>query len=152
MKKQSLKLFAVALVLGIFTVLASASQAKAQQVMKFSVPFDFNFGKKELKAGEYELRALSTTNFVLTNKASEENILIVSSFDTKQVAPKDSEMVAFNRYGNTYFLSGIFVNRNQTGRGIYESKLERSIRKGENETRLAKNQIKAEKVSVSLSK
>lgn len=152
MKKQSLKLFAAALVLGIFTVLATANSAKAQQVMSFNVPFDFNFGKKELKAGEYELRALSNTNFVLRSKASEENVLIVSNFDTKQVAPKDSEMIIFNRYGETYFLSGIFMNRNQIGRGIYESKLERSIRKGESETRLAKNQTKAETVSVSMGK
>lgn len=152
MKKQSLKLFVAALVLGIFTVLASATSANAQQVVRFSVPFDFNFGKKELKAGEYELRALSDKNFVLRSKASEENILIVSDFETAKKGLENKESLVFNRYGETYFLRKIFANRNQSGREILESKQERAIRKGENETRLAKNQIKAETISISSSR
>jgi len=149
MKKQSLKLFVAALVLGIFTVLASANSAKAQNVLNFNVPFEFSVSNKTLPAGNYDLKKLNNSRYILRNTESKENMIVNSDFDTMAKDAANKESLVFNRYGETYFLRKVFANRNQPGREILESKQERSIRKGENETRLAKNQIKVESVSIS---
>ncbi|HQU81539.1 MAG TPA: hypothetical protein PKY59_00345 [Pyrinomonadaceae bacterium] len=152
MKKQSLKLFAAVLFLGLVTVLGSAVSANAQEVIKFDVNFDFSASGKEMKAGKYELKALNRANFVLRNTESDDSVLILSSFDTKKTAPENAEAIVFKRYGDTYFLNQIFARRNQSGREMLESKEERAVRKGEGETRLAKNQVKAEKISITSAK
>ena len=74
MKKQSLKLFAAALVLGIFTVLASANSARAQNVLNFNVPFEFSVGNKTMPAGSYDLRKLNSSRYILRNAETKENL------------------------------------------------------------------------------
>lgn len=148
MKMQSLKLLAAAFVLGIFTVLASANTASAQEVLSFKVPFEFSVGGKKMEAGNYDLKKMSHSRFVLRNAETKESMIIVSDGDTANGGAATGETLVFNRYGNAYFLRRIYANRNQPGREIYESKKERLVRKGENETQLAKNQANPEQVSV----
>lgn len=149
MKKQSLKLFTAALVLGIFTVLASVSSVSAQDVLSFKIPFKFSVGNKTMSAGNYDLKKLSSSRYILRNAETKKSMLVISDFDTAEIGLESKESLVFNRYGETYFLRQVFVNRNQLGKEILESKQERSMRKGENETHLAKNQTKAEKISIS---
>ena len=63
MKLQSLKLFVATLVIGIFAV----SSAFAQQSLDFEIPFDFQIGKTQMKAGKYEMRKLNSKKFILRN-------------------------------------------------------------------------------------
>lgn len=142
MKKQSLKLFAAALALGVFAILATANPAKAQDILKFEVPFEFNVGGEKMSAGNYDLKKINTSRYLLRNTETKEKMIVVFGTDIAKKGETKAESLVFNRYGETYFLRQLFVNSNQPGKEILESKQERWIRKSESETQLAKNQTK----------
>lgn len=146
MKKQSFKLFALALVLGLFTVLGTASSANAQSVLRFNIPFEFNVGTEKYAAGKYEMKKINSSVFLLRNVEEGKAFLIGTDNDVEQNKNLKFEGIIFNRYGETYFLREIFAHR-AYGREISESKLEKEIRS--QESNLAKSDSKKEQFSIS---
>lgn len=145
MKKQSFKIFALALTLGLLTVLETAVSAKAQDVLRLDIPFEFHVGAEKYAAGKYEVKKLSRSVFLLRNSDDGKGSLILTDADAKQNKDVKSESVVFNRYGETYFLREIFAHR-AYGREIGESKLEKKIRR--QETNLA-NKTERGKITIS---
>lgn len=153
MKSQSLKLFAIAFVLGLATIFGSASSANAQDKLSFETPFDFQVGKSKLTAGKYELTLISYGRYLLKNVETKDKQLISSQIGAGDDSTKEEKLV-FNRYGDSYFLRQIFASRGSAGIEITESNVEKNIRKGigDGENKLAENQKSSEKVSVKMSK
>lgn len=154
MKSQSLKLFAIACVLGLATIFASANSANAQTNLSFETPFDFNVGKDKLSAGKYELRKLNSGKYLLRNAETKVARLVVFDIAASNKASSKAERVIFNRYGKTYFLNGVFDKRGADGREISETNYEKQFRKGtlNREDKLADEKEKLTKVEVKLSK
>lgn len=145
MKKQSFKIFALALALGLFTVLGTAVSAKAQEVLRLDIPFDFHVGGGKHAAGKYEMKRISSSVFLLRNSDKGKGFLVITDADAGQNKNVKSESVVFNRYGEIYFLREIFAHR-AYGREIGESKLEKKIRR--QETNLA-NKSDGERITIS---
>ncbi len=129
MKSQSLKLFAIAFVLGLATIFASASSAHAQTLL-FNTTFDFHVGKDKLSAGKYEVQKLSVNRYLLRNTETKFARIVIFDITKNNPSASESERLVFNRYGKTYFLRGIFDKRDADGRQISESKFEKQIRTG----------------------
>jgi hypothetical protein len=146
MKKQSFKLFALALVLGLFTVLGTASSANAQSLLRLNIPFEFHVGSEKYAAGKYEIKKINSSVYLLRNADVGKAFLIGTDNDVSQNKNVKSESIVFNRYGETYFLREIFSHR-AYGRQISESKLEKKIRN--QESNLAENDSKKEQISIS---
>lgn len=143
---QSLKLFIAALVVGI----AGIGTAFGQTPLSFEIPFDFQVGKTEMKAGKYELHKMGDKKFVLKNIESNESQFIISDAQVGNEKSVTVEKIVFNRYGETYFLREIYNRRGTVGRELGESKTEKKVRKDyqEKNPQLAKDKSLRRQVSI----
>ena len=153
MKSQSLKLFAMAFVLVLDAVFSSVS-ANAQSKLNFEAPFDFHIGSEKLSAGKYELIRMDYAKYQLRSVETRESRLVLFDVALSNKDEDAAERVVFNRYGETYFLRGLFNKAGAEGQQIFESKYEKQIRKGAGErpNQLAAEKAKPEQVSVKATK
>ncbi len=153
MKSQSLKLFAMALVLGLVTVFAAGS-VNAQTRSSFETSFDFHVGKEKLSAGKYELQKMDYGKYLLRSVETKKARIVYFEISESNDASAAAQRVTFNRYGETYFLRSLFEDEISDGKQIIESGYEKQVRKGAagRDNQLAGEKAKPEKVSVKLSK
>ena len=100
---------------------------QAQSIMlKANIPFDFVVGEKRLPSGEYHVKSL---NPVLTQIQSKDGHSTAIVLTTGMQAAKisDAGKLVFNRYGDQYFLSKIWVPSSDTGRQLPKSRFEREV-------------------------
>lgn len=149
MTKQLLK--AATMFVGIIALaFASALAASAQnsRSLVVNIPFDFNIRGKMLPAGEYNVTNASIADsMILTIKRSDGrgNAVVLTKTIESRDAQSESRLV-FNRYGERYFLSQVWTLGSAQGRELYKSKQERA-----SESELAKNNQKAETVTLAAS-
>ena len=101
--------------------------AQAQSIMlKADIPFDFLVGDKRLPSGQYHVKSL---NPVLTEIQSKDARSTAIALTTGMQAAKISDVgkLVFNRYGDQYFLSKIWVPSSDTGRQLPKSRFEREV-------------------------
>jgi hypothetical protein len=153
MKSQSLKLFAIAFVLGLVTIFAAGS-VNAQSKLIFEAPFEFHLGKDTLAAGKYELVKMDYGKYLLKNTDTKKARIVLFDVALTNKDESADQRVVFNRYGETYFLRGIFEKQGAEGREILESKYERDVRSGAagRENQLAGEKAKPEQISVKMMK
>ena len=99
----------------------------AQSIMlKADIPFDFVVGEKRLPSGQYHVKSL---NPVLTQIESKDarSTAIVLTTGMQAAKISDTGKLIFNRYGDQYFLSKIWVPSSDTGRQLPKSRFEREV-------------------------
>ena len=147
MKMQSLKVLAIAMVFGLLAVFGSANAVYAQsgKVTVFDISFDFEMGNQTMKAGRYNLRRTGTGVFLLFDRDGKQTMLIPGIASLAPEKSSDGEKLIFNRYGDRYFLRGIYAERHAVGYGVRESKTEKKLRQssGEEAERLARVIVKS---------
>lgn len=153
MKSQSLKLFAIAFVLGLVTIFGAGS-VSAQTRSSFETSFDFHVGKEKLSAGKYELQKIEFGKYLLRSVETKKTRIVYFELSERNAQSEASQRISFNRYGDTYFLRSLFEEEKTDGKQIIESAYEKQVRKsaGARENQLADKQGKPEKVSVNLLK
>lgn len=120
------------MVLG-FTVTAAA-QIPDNSVLKAKVPFSFIVNETRFPAGEYTIRQtnIDTDSEYILEISSDNNLSKSKVFQTnvvrEKVQPTASHLV-FNKYGDKYFLSKIFVRDDADGNMLEPSKMEKKIEK-----------------------
>ena len=100
---------------------------QAQSIMlKADIPFDFLVGDKRLPSGQYHVKSL---NPVLTQIESKDarSTAIVLTTGMQAAKISDTGKLVFNRYGDQYFLSKIWVPSTDTGRQLPKSRFEREV-------------------------
>jgi hypothetical protein len=141
------RVFSAALTCGLLAAVAAAT-AFAQMpgmAMRTRIPFDFTIRDKTLPAGEYEIRRVN----------DEPDVLVISGLDNRHeraifnTEPVEARKipgrgeVEFHRYGDSYFLSEIFVGGEQTGRELRKTRQERDMRR-----EMASNKTEPETVAL----
>ncbi len=110
--------------------LASAVVANGQSSDKLSarVPFDFIAANKDFRAGEYSVRAINSAgNAILISTADQTARVITVTNGTGPDRGEDLRArLVFHRYGNTYFLSQVWMAGEMTGRELQKSGRERA--------------------------
>jgi hypothetical protein len=96
-----------------------------------NIPFDFNVGGKEFKAGKYSISRLfasNTTDTLLIRSADNSE---AANFNVNSVRGKGESQarLIFRRYGSQYFLAQIFDGQGREGYGLLKSKAEREAAK-----------------------
>ena len=100
---------------------------QAQSIMlKADIPFDFLVGDKRLPSGQYHVKSL---NPVLTQIQSKDarSTAIVLTTGMQAAKISDTGKLVFNRYGDQYFLSKIWVPSSDAGRQLPKSRFEREV-------------------------
>jgi len=100
---------------------------QAQSIMlKADIPFDFLVGDKRLPSGQYHVKSLNPVLTQIESKDARSTAIVLT---TGMQAAKTSDVgkLVFNRYGDQYFLSKIWVPSTNTGRQLPKSRFEREV-------------------------
>jgi hypothetical protein len=124
MKRQAFNL------IGLLSLLLVAGSAIAQSDhVRANIPFSFTVENKTLPAGAYDVEALSISDaqhLVLRSEDSSSNTIV--GCNTAQVlTPANKTELVFDRYGDKYFLSEIWVQGATHGRHLPKSSREKEL-------------------------
>ena len=106
-------------------LLLMATMASAQTV-RFTVPFSFVAGSKNLPAGDYTVE-LSRENHTIIFRSEDRsgNNALMSATNSEWAANPDKTYAIFKRYGAHYFLASVW--REGVGQTLIPGKLEREL-------------------------
>ena len=127
MNRRSLPLL---IMLGILLPLAAAnSVAQTNQELVASIPFEFTVCTEQLPAGTYKVRSLtSATPHVMLVRSDESRSVIMACAHEVQVPKRTTTgKLIFNRYGDKYFLSELWLQGERTGTELIKSEQEQAL-------------------------
>jgi hypothetical protein len=103
---------------------AAAALAQSDVALQIDIPFEFHIGTTILPAGHYEMRPQFVRD-VLQIRCRERRVsaLIVMNGADARTMPQLATL-KFNRYGNTYFLSRVWIPEYSQRRELSKSKAE----------------------------
>jgi hypothetical protein len=139
MRKEALRavtMLVSIVALAFVTAVASNAQSRGGKLTA-DISFDFVVGNKTLAAGEYVVGKATTNStdavLVRSSDGSGHNAIRMTNAISAN-APKKRTTLTFLRYGNTYYLSQVWIAGSAEGRELHKSKAERMA-----ERELAKN-------------
>jgi len=116
--------FRIALYVAVLLAAVSMAQTKRGDVMA-DIPFPFVVAGQTLPAGHYILSP--ATDSALRIQGSAHQGTFVPTNITQRSASDSSCKVVFHRYGDSYFLSQIWVTGEARGRELIRSRAEREL-------------------------
>ena len=112
--------------MGLFLMLAIATvNAQTPTGAEVSIPFDFTAGKANLKAGSYTITRVSEKTLKIRSADGENSVLVNAPLTIGARDFKSGERLVFNRYGNDYFLTQVWLTIEQ-GRQLFPSRAEQA--------------------------
>jgi hypothetical protein len=116
MKNQ---IYQVMAILGIFVGLAVANaQAQAPSKVEVNIPFEFSAAKTTLQAGIYSIKRMSGNQLALRTSDGKTAVVLYAPVTINSRDPKSAERLVFNKDGEQYFLSQIWLTAD-TGREVW---------------------------------
>jgi hypothetical protein len=114
MKQQIFKLTAIfATFLGLAV---TGVQAQASSKVEVNIPFEFSAGKTTLQPGVYTIKRMSG-NYLTLRSAGGEAVILNAPLNLTSSDPESVERLVFNKYGEQYYLSQIWLTAD-TGREL----------------------------------
>ncbi len=118
--------FAIATVAALLAV--TSVQAQSRKV-RAEVPFPFTVGTATLPGGACEVDGAAHQGLVLIRCTGAGAGVMATTFAKQRTMPLEEGKLVFNKYGNRYFLSQIWVPGYDQGRELIRSRAEREIAK-----------------------
>lgn len=116
------KTYRIVAILGIFLGLAVASgHAQAPSKVEVNIPFEFSAGKTTLPAGVYSIKRMSGNNVTLRSEDGKSSVILNAPITDSSSDPKAVERIVFEKYGDQYALSQIWLTAD-TGRQVWTNK------------------------------
>lgn len=144
MKKHLITVLAVTILSA--TLAVALAQAQDAGNMSVTIPFDFAVSGKIIPAGDYHLRrSLMGTSVVmqLRNSNNEEAVFLPQTHPLQRIDIQKESKLVFNRYGNQYFLSQVWIAGRSTGEELSKTSRERSLQR-----ELARREVKPERIAI----
>jgi hypothetical protein len=115
MKQQIFKLTAI---FAIFLGLAvTGVKAQAPSKVEVNIPFEFSAGKTTLQPGVYSIKRMSGNNLALRSTDGKSAVILNAPLNLTSTDPESVERLVFNKYGDQYYLSQIWLTAD-TGREL----------------------------------
>lgn len=132
----------------LFFMLAIGSvQAQTPRRVEVNVPFDFSAGNATLKAGVYGIKRMPGNALAISTADGKTTALVSAPLTIGSRDFKAGERVVFNKYGDAYFLSQVWLSVD-SGRQLFASGRETKTAR---EYRLAKKNAKPERIEIAVS-
>ena len=129
-----MKIFRISLcALLLLAASAAIGQTTTGRVVA-EVPFSFVVAGRQFPAGHYTVT--SASNLCLWISDSQQRGTYVPIHDSFRSTSEGTKLV-FHRYGDTYFLSAVWVNGRTNGRELYPSRAEKEAANHKAEMELA---------------
>ncbi|HSQ24859.1 MAG TPA: hypothetical protein VLN44_10620 [Pyrinomonadaceae bacterium] len=130
MKRQVAKgLTMLMLVVGLALASAAVANGQSGRQVTAQVPFDFIVAERTLRSGQYDVINVSGAGEVLAIRDADgksQAMRLTSPVIANGRQDMNAKLV-FHRYGNTYFLSQVWLAGRSTGREFAKTKQERAI-------------------------
>ena len=115
MRQQIFKLTAIfANFLGLAV---TGVQAQAASKVEVNIPFEFSAGKTTLQPGVYSIKRMSGNYLTLQSADGESVVILNAPLNLTSSNPESVERLVFNKYGDEYYLSQIWLTAD-TGREL----------------------------------
>jgi len=149
MKRQAFRTITMLSLVLVLAVVFVKAQGQSESRIAFNIPFHFAVDETDLPAGNYTLQriALSSSYDRLVIQSADgrgDSHTVMTRPNRTSEVQKESKLV-FNRYGDQYFLSRVWMAGSDTGRDLFQSRNERNLAK---ESKLAKSKTKRQPVTV----
>ena len=118
-----MRLFQIGVFGALFAVASSLVGQTSPGDMVVDVPFTVNVGGQALPPGHYIVAAQGDALRISNYQAR--GIFVPTHAGTRTTS--DGSKLVFHRYGDTYFLSAVWVTGNTTGRELFRSQAEREL-------------------------
>jgi hypothetical protein len=119
-------------------------QAQTPSKVEANVPFDFSAGSANLKAGDYSVRRTGANALIIRSADGKTTALVNAPLTIGSRDSKSGVRLVFNRYGDQYFLSQVWLTVD-TGRQLFTSDSEARTAR---EYRLGKGSVKPQRVEI----
>jgi hypothetical protein len=129
MKKQIMKVVAT---LSLLVPMSIGAFAALDGRVNVNIPFDFNVGDKEFKAGKYYVDRYTSTNTLIIRSSDNKDSANFIVSDQRDKSDEGKARLVFNRYGSQSFLSQIYDGIDPMGNKLGKSKTEREAAKKSN--------------------
>ena len=143
MKKQVITMIA----LTMFLVTLSVTSVRAQNAgtMSVNIPFDFAVANKTLPAGEYYVRrSIEGARVVLHIRRSDSSQSIyLPVHAVNETGIQAESKLVFNKYGDQYFLSRLWISGRSSGEELARTSRERRL-----QSEMAKRSTKPETIAI----
>jgi hypothetical protein len=120
MKQNFLRISAFAM------IAAAAVHAQSSGTLTANVPFDFIVGNQTLHAGQYTVDQGNIGGEVIVKRMGHKDAAIAMTNAIQSVALQSEARLVFRRYGNTYFLTEVWVG-GASGREFRKTRQEREL-------------------------
>jgi hypothetical protein len=111
--------------LSLFAALA-CSGLKAQTVVRANIPFEFQMGKTSFPSGDYTIE-YSTRMLLVRQEAGSQSAAMALAVPVARATRPDTSVLEFHRYGDSYFVSGIFMAGLREGTGLPQGSHEKEL-------------------------
>jgi len=89
------------------------------------IPFAFTVANLTLPAGRYTVTRLGETTLRISNPLNQGTVVLTHAVEGK--APESKGKMVFHRYGESYFLSEVWVAASGMGRKVFQSRAEEEL-------------------------
>jgi hypothetical protein len=153
MKKQAFRTITMLSFLLVLAAVSVNAQRLSDNSIAVNIPFDFAVGQTKLPAGKYTLRPIalpsSYDRIVIQSADGRGDTSTVMTGPNRTSEVQKQSNLVFNRYGDQYFLSQVWLAGSDTGRDLFQSRNERNLAK---ESKLARSKSEHQKVVLTAGK
>jgi hypothetical protein len=119
---MSNKTYKIIAILGIFLGFAVVSvRAQAPSKVEVNIPFEFTAGKTTLQPGVYTVKRMSGNNVTLRSEDGKSSVILNAPVTDTSNDPNAVERLVFERFGEHFALSQIWLTAD-TGRQVWTDK------------------------------
>jgi hypothetical protein len=109
------------------------AQIESLARVQVNVPFAFSVGNTKLPAGKYQISTLDDSNKILELRSDNGRTSVL--FDTQDVEARGDQIpskteVVFDRFGDQYFLTQVWVAGEASGSELPKSRMEKRLEDG----------------------
>jgi len=116
------KIYRIVAILGVFLGLVVANvQAQAPSKVEVKIPFEFSAGKTTLQPGVYTIKRMSGNTVTLRSEDGKSSVILNAPVTDTSSDPNAVERLVFQKYGDEYALSQIWLTAG-TGRQVWTNK------------------------------
>lgn len=112
-----------------FLLTANHAVAQKSHELVANIPFNFSVCGEQLQPGKYMVRPASATNprVLLVSNYDNRSVIMSCAHDVNIPKPSTTGKLIFNRYGNQYFLSEVWLQGEKTGGQLSKTEKEEAV-------------------------
>jgi hypothetical protein len=109
-------------------VAVSAVGLQAQVPLEANIPFEFRMGQTSFPSGDYVFQ-YTTQMVTVQERDGHRSTAMAMMLPVSRSKAPETNVLQFHRYGDVYFLSGIFLAGSPEGAGLPKSAHEKELAK-----------------------